>query len=328
MSLAINNAQQQQQQQQQYQNVFLEFVLANPDKQWNWRRLSSNPQITWKDFVDNPQCLWNANGMLENPNTTLGMIPMIDQYFRGHDGQLSVFPYTHLQKLLLFYSDNPSVAIDMLLHNTPSEYCTSNMMYVISRSDKTTIETLRQHLDLPWTHHTQEILENANFYGEAIRAELEKMFPGSDFAIRSQKFTDNPFMTLEDMKHELGMCYDTKNKSNCYFNLRCLTLQDMEEWKAVVNDKRPILKIFGSCPCVTLDILQKWLQEPNYTEQDEMTRKCCCMYISNNPNVTVDFIESHPEILWNYDALSLNAMGQHACFTDRHSSIASMYVLK
>ena len=33
---------------------FWDFVLANHDKDWDWRGLSQNPNITWKIVQDNP----------------------------------------------------------------------------------------------------------------------------------------------------------------------------------------------------------------------------------------------------------------------------------
>ena len=38
---------------------FFNFILANPDKPWNWTYVSSNPNITMEIVNANPNKPWN-----------------------------------------------------------------------------------------------------------------------------------------------------------------------------------------------------------------------------------------------------------------------------
>ena len=42
----------------------------NPYKDWNWMKLSSNPNITWEIIKNNPTKQWNWNAISLNPNIT------------------------------------------------------------------------------------------------------------------------------------------------------------------------------------------------------------------------------------------------------------------
>ncbi len=49
----------------------LQLLLAKfPDKQWNWRGLSSNCDITFKDVFDYPDKPWDWQSLSSNPSIT------------------------------------------------------------------------------------------------------------------------------------------------------------------------------------------------------------------------------------------------------------------
>ena len=50
---------------------FFDFVLANPNKDWEFGLLSSNPNITWSHVIKNPKIKWNYFYLSENPNITI-----------------------------------------------------------------------------------------------------------------------------------------------------------------------------------------------------------------------------------------------------------------
>ena len=50
---------------------YFNFILANPDKPWNWRQLSRNPNITMEIVSANPDKPWNWYWLSRNPNTTM-----------------------------------------------------------------------------------------------------------------------------------------------------------------------------------------------------------------------------------------------------------------
>ena len=51
-------------------NITWEIVKANPDKDWNYYLLSGNPNITWEIVKANPEKPWNYCYLSANPNIT------------------------------------------------------------------------------------------------------------------------------------------------------------------------------------------------------------------------------------------------------------------
>jgi len=39
-----------------YSKYYFNFIKNNPDKPWEWKRLSENPNITMDIVRDNPEC--------------------------------------------------------------------------------------------------------------------------------------------------------------------------------------------------------------------------------------------------------------------------------
>jgi hypothetical protein len=49
---------------------FIEFILANPTKPWDWYRISQNPNITLEIISANSHLPWNWTSISQNPNIT------------------------------------------------------------------------------------------------------------------------------------------------------------------------------------------------------------------------------------------------------------------
>jgi len=52
MNLTMNN-------ELTYTNHLWILIQKNPNKQWNWREISRNPNITWEIIQNNPDKPWN-----------------------------------------------------------------------------------------------------------------------------------------------------------------------------------------------------------------------------------------------------------------------------
>ncbi len=50
-------------------NLTMEIILDNPDKPWDWYAISMNPNITMKDILDNPDKPWDWSLISSNPFT-------------------------------------------------------------------------------------------------------------------------------------------------------------------------------------------------------------------------------------------------------------------
>jgi hypothetical protein len=53
---------------------FYNFIKEHPDKEWTYRRLSCNPNITWDIICENPDKPWNYKNMSGNPNITWDIV--------------------------------------------------------------------------------------------------------------------------------------------------------------------------------------------------------------------------------------------------------------
>ena len=49
---------------------WFDYIKENPDKDWDHRGLSENPNITWEIIQSNPDKKWNYNSLSLNPNIT------------------------------------------------------------------------------------------------------------------------------------------------------------------------------------------------------------------------------------------------------------------
>jgi len=58
----------------QWTEKYWSFVLDNQDKQWCWKHISQNPNITMDIIRDNPDEPWIWNGISSNPNITIDII--------------------------------------------------------------------------------------------------------------------------------------------------------------------------------------------------------------------------------------------------------------
>ncbi len=52
-------------------NITIEDIISNPDKPWDWEYISSNPNITMEDIKTNPDKPWNWRYLSHNPNITI-----------------------------------------------------------------------------------------------------------------------------------------------------------------------------------------------------------------------------------------------------------------
>ena len=50
--------------------LYFSFIIENHDKDWDWGKISNNPNITWDIIRDNPEKPWIWVGISFNPNIT------------------------------------------------------------------------------------------------------------------------------------------------------------------------------------------------------------------------------------------------------------------
>ena len=55
-------------------NITWEIIQQNPDKEWDWRDISSNENITWEFIQQNPDKPWCWRTLSENQNITWDIV--------------------------------------------------------------------------------------------------------------------------------------------------------------------------------------------------------------------------------------------------------------
>jgi hypothetical protein len=69
-----------------YSYYYFNFIKNNPDKPWNWRLLSRNPNITFDIVLKNPDKPWDWRWLSQNPNIKLSILYSKTQISRGIGG--------------------------------------------------------------------------------------------------------------------------------------------------------------------------------------------------------------------------------------------------
>ena len=57
-----------------FSDNYWQFIIDNPDKDWNWNLISENPNITWEIIQNNSDKPWSRNKILSNKNITWEII--------------------------------------------------------------------------------------------------------------------------------------------------------------------------------------------------------------------------------------------------------------
>ena len=52
----------------------LNFIRENPNKDWDWKVISYNPNITMDNIHDNPHLPWDWKKISYNPNLTIDFV--------------------------------------------------------------------------------------------------------------------------------------------------------------------------------------------------------------------------------------------------------------
>ncbi len=310
-------------------NTFLDFVLKNPNNPWNFYSLSANPQITWDDIVTHPKLQWHMIQVLKNPNITLDMIPAVALFFNR--------PILQIRSYFISYNVN---VVSHLKALSPEEiqniyYCSSTTH--ITNSPYTDMTIIQNYPTLlPWKTYVDNLRKNIHFYGKWL--ELDELLgitpkrttltiPGINILnplstrdeLRNARYCHNhDFECLQALTEE-----DVMFLANSYSRCSGVRYPSGDFVKTeMVELVKKMFVFFGACPSVTLDILERWITHPLYLSLlDKNWLHIVYEIFSRNPNVTIEFIEQHLEIEWDYQSLSRNPMHRHPCFD-------CMYVLK
>ena len=109
---------------------FWKLLINNPDKPWNWSKISCNPNITMEMINNNPDKLWDWSSISSNPKLTMEMI---------NNNPDKPWDWSEI-------SYNPKITMEMINNNPDKPWDWS----YISCNPKITIEMINNNPDKPW----------------------------------------------------------------------------------------------------------------------------------------------------------------------------------
>ena len=78
-------------------NITMDIIEKYPDKPWSWYYISKNPNITMDIIENNPDKPWDWDGISQNPNITM---EIIEKYINKINFEwLSANKFTYQNKL-------------------------------------------------------------------------------------------------------------------------------------------------------------------------------------------------------------------------------------
>ena len=308
------------------ENKLIGLLEAFPNKSWNWKRLSSNPNITIEYIED----------------AIKAQQKMIIE--KKHEDPK--FKWTMKQEILEWawkdISSNPNLTMEFVEKHLDKPWDWGNSG--ISRNPNLTMEFIEKHPDKDWSWAS--ISRNPNITKDIIEKDLEKpknqQKPWSWRGISAnpsitikmieddlkkpqdlQKPWDwsgisaNPNVTLKFIKNFLiDDPFDDDNRYN-NLNLDCsglasnsnLTIEFIEYIDSMVENKNNQWDwcCVSSNPNITMEMIEKDLEKPK-NQQKPWNWVC----ISSNPNITMEMIKKDLEKSedqqkpWVWSGISMN----------------------
>jgi hypothetical protein len=259
---------------------WLDYILAHPEKEWDWASISSNSAITWDDIVAHPECPWNWIFMPLNPNITWDII------------------INNLDKPWGFYalSQHPGLDIEFVLANPLLEWDWdqisqhSNVTWDIVKANKTWNHPDKTKRLVPWKFCGLSI--NHNITMDIVEKNIKQTwsFP---------YLSSNPNLTWEFVEK-----YSDKE-----WNWTEIAQSKIVTWEIVKRYphlpwnnntcSRGAASALSRNPNITWDIILEDLKGGKLIPW-------CTVGVCHNPNITIDIVKKNRWFQWNMYSLSSN----------------------
>ena len=276
--------------------TFWELVKSNITQEWNWEKLSANPNITWKNVVEEPGCPWNMRGLSCNPNITWKIIcdnPHLkwDMNYVAKNPNITLdIIEANMDLFIDALSENPNITWEFIKKH-PSKTNHSWKFSRISLNPNITWDNVMEcpNADWEWDH----LSKHPNITLDIIYNNPMRKWNWSYVAV-------NPNITFNDIIADprLYNIFQTPTNHN-------LTLPEI---MTLTSTNRPVWTSLSSNPNITLN------EVVNY--QNQLTWWIMC---SDNPNFTPKFVQEmisrKATFMISFTTLSANPMGRSAYFT-------------
>ena len=146
-------------------NLTINFIKKYPNKDWSWSIISCNSNITMEDIESHPEYAWDYKSISKNPNLTENFINKYFDQDWNWDG----------------ISENPNINFDIV----QKHFNWSWDYFELSRHPNITCDIIESNPDLPWDWIG--ISYNKNLTQEFIRKNFSEL---DLYYISSQLFTN------------------------------------------------------------------------------------------------------------------------------------------
>jgi hypothetical protein len=266
----------------------MDFVIKYMNKPWNWNGISSHKNLTMEFVKDHIECPWDWYWISRNKNLTMEFIKDNIEMPWDFNG----------------ISRNPNLTCDFIDKHIEYPWDWSG----ISASHIITIDFIEKHIDKPWDWQhfnvsrglTFDIIKKYNnkiHCGDAIMCFIGRSASMDDIEKHIKLFfpwdwryiTMNPNLTVEFI----------------------MKYSDVEwDWHWISQFSKFIMEIIDKYSSYLSDILY-WddiSRNPNISEYitESKALPWNWKYLTNNPNITFNFITKHLDKPWDWKKLSYN----------------------
>jgi len=261
-----------------FECVTMEFVLANPQFNWDYDILIKNHNITWEMICANPQLPWKRELFARNPNLSYDILV----------NNIPIFAVILLEKFIRDNMDLPWVWLQILIEMQiySGNVDRSTPLSCIYNDDEISLEYIENNPQIPWNYKEVPYFRNITI----------------DFAIKHKKILDwyivssNDGINLSDIENHMNLPWE--------WSVICRRF-DINMDFAIRNFKKikDCYSSISSNIAITLDDVIKYQGFPwDYYE------------LSKNPNITAKYVLDNPDKRWNYDNLARNEFNRDERF--------------
>jgi hypothetical protein len=255
-------------------NHWLEYILANPTKEWSWEYISANPNIRWDDIIRNPNLPWKYDFLSRNPNITVNIINS----------------NIHLPWSFEQLSKNPNITLDFVKKYPNIPWCYQK---IIKNKSVT----------------YADIENNINFFMNKIDMDEEHLYyslisKNQNISLSNVLSNPNKKWNYKYLSKHINLTWDTINTSkdwSYYYLSRNPNLLSPDMKDIIMLDKYMEGYLQNPNLGIVIFSIDNLIKNNNFSD-------LYFSYISKNPLLKFEDVEKHKEKPWDYNNLSKNPM--------------------
>lgn len=276
-------------------NITMKYIKKHPFEPWNWNSLSSNPGITLEDIQNNPKCHWNKN-IIEARSIGENKLEKEILNFVNEMENL----YTNIDD---FDNYTNRMTTNNILYSSPPEMTLSQLEILCDIDDIPKIEIDDEQFINPevGSRFNEEDLFHimCNNHARGLKFKNDNPISKIDISWKSMKLLENNFYDWNALSKNINL------------QLKIIKKNLDKSWDWLWISRNVNLNIDFILTLVKNFIQLDWFwisQNPNITWQIIQSFPTLSWDIRGlryNPNLTYEIIINEPK-LWDFNSLSDN----------------------